>query len=195
MIDKFIKKLGKEGKPSKKFDKILQAKLMERFEETYPSKSSFFSFKKLKLQFAVAFIITAFSGTSIFAYSSDKVTSKHFLYPVKRNLENVEGWFATTPEKKEKYHIKMSERRLEELPHLEKNGEHYRETIIEGNMNRNLFKLHHHLLQTFEKPNAEFKERPTELIPEERPEHEDRTKLEIIEERIIEGHIEDRNKL
>jgi hypothetical protein len=140
-MDKILKKLARRGKPSKKFDKILQRRLKENFEKNYHSPISFFTFKKFKLQIATAFIITTLTGTSIFAYSNEKVTSEHPLYPIKRKIENVEGWLANTPEKKEQYHEKMSQRRLDELHHLKKEGQHFRDTIKEGFESRNLFMI------------------------------------------------------
>lgn len=54
------------------------------------------------------------TGTGAFAYASPAIILDHPLYPVKQSIEGIEERFATTPERKARYYLKMANRRLNE---------------------------------------------------------------------------------
>lgn len=86
---------------------------------------------------AVAFLVLIFLFTTlsvpVYAYTSNSVTSEHFLYPVKQTVEKIELGLSLSPESKAETLVKISNHRLDEAVVLsnKKNSEALQKSLNE----------------------------------------------------------------
>ncbi|MFA7277629.1 MAG: DUF5667 domain-containing protein [Candidatus Gracilibacteria bacterium] len=112
--------------PSREFTARMQKRLERHYTliqegghvdpSDQPVKRGFFSFIGTHAYSVItAFTFVIFTGgLSTFAYTSQTVTNGSPLYPIKRGLETIESTFASTPETRAEYQIKLLSRRLAE---------------------------------------------------------------------------------
>lgn len=120
--------------PSREFTARMQKRLERHYaliqegghldSSVQPVKRGFFSFIGTHAYSVVtAFMFVIFTGgLSTFAYTSQTVTNGSPLYPIKRGLETIESAFASTPETRAEYQIKLLSRRLAESRFLTVQG-------------------------------------------------------------------------
>lgn len=125
-----LKRLSKEGQPSKTFRDALWLKLSQEHACLYPTvtRCSYrFRFAAVGL---TAVVVVFTMGTGVWAYESPDVVEGHPLYFVKSSLESVEEGLARTPEARAEFHARMMERRLTEGEHhLSRQPEHVQESL------------------------------------------------------------------
>ncbi|MFC1788046.1 DUF5667 domain-containing protein [Patescibacteria group bacterium] len=103
-----LKQIQNEANPSLDYKQVLLNNLQENMQ--IDSKKQVF-----KYSFGIALVaLFVMTGTGVYAYESPEVTDGHVLNGLKRNIERIEGRFASNPEKKAKFHAKMMDRRLNE---------------------------------------------------------------------------------
>jgi len=107
-----LKRLRRESAP----DVAFKAALRSRLVATEPVIAYSFAMPAMRYAFATsALILAVFFGTTSYAYASAAVTEGDVLYPVKTNLENLEGNLKKSPEAQARFHAKVMDRRMREV--------------------------------------------------------------------------------
>lgn len=113
-IKRLLIKLKKQTGPTQEFRTELWVKLSDECDKDVTVQAvKGFSFK-FAVAGVVVFVLLFSTGTGVYAYESDSVSEGHMLFPMKRGVENVEGWFAKGAKEQAEYHMKMMDRRLDE---------------------------------------------------------------------------------
>jgi len=110
-IKKQFEKLRKYSRPSSEFRDELRIRVLEMHEDINGIRT--FSWRMVAIPIMTLTVFMA-TGSGVFAYSSPNVMNDHILYPVKIQLEGLEGRFAITPNRIARYNIKMASRRIAE---------------------------------------------------------------------------------
>ena len=130
-LEKILENLAKEGKPDQKFQKALLKEVKSKYKKIYGHSSWIMKIFRFKLQLASSLALLTLTSTTLYAYNSNSIVTGDLLYPLKRSVETVEGYFADNEEEKSNYYSKMAERRTRELEHIEIESESYKNTIRE----------------------------------------------------------------
>ncbi len=110
-IKKQFNSLYRSSAPSKRFKQCLRYKLEAELISQGDTPVVFYKFVLVPVAVICLFVAT---GTGAFAYASPAIVIDHPLYQVKQGIEGLEERFATTPERKARYYLKMANRRLSE---------------------------------------------------------------------------------
>ena len=111
-LESQLKTLRGASEPSKDFKASLWSELDVAFDVTYPS-AVFLWRRAIAIPLALVVIFVS-TGAGVYAYASPSVTDAHALYPVKRGIESVEGFWPRSPESAAQFHARMMERRIAE---------------------------------------------------------------------------------
>jgi hypothetical protein len=107
-----LKRLRRESAPEAAFKAALRSRLVLN----EPLIVHRFPAPVLRYAFAtVAIVVVVFLSTTSYAYASSAVTEGDALYPVKTNLENLEGSLKTSPEARARFRARMVDRRAREI--------------------------------------------------------------------------------
>lgn len=117
-----LKKLRGEASPSKDFKQALWSELSGEFDKAY-RPTRVWRLKLIAIP-ALALVLLVTTGTGVYAYASPGVGDGHALYPMKRGIEGIEKKFAASPEARVQFHMKMMDRRLDEVDKLDELHRH-----------------------------------------------------------------------
>lgn len=129
-LKKLIKGLRQESRPEKKCKKALWRQLDHKFDHMYPAARRLVP--RPATIIAVVVLIALGVGTGAYAYESPEVVEGHPLHFLKQNIENFEGKFKFSPEKKAEWHIKMQDRRMAEAEYFVNKNDFRKDLFEQG---------------------------------------------------------------
>lgn len=130
-VEKMLNRLAQTAKPDDGFQKRLEIRLEEKFDQKFRKNNFWPAILRFKLRFASALIVITLTSATIYAYNSDSVVRGDLLYPLKTTAERVEGFFARTPERRTLYYEKMAKRREAEINNMREKDLYYSKTLEE----------------------------------------------------------------
>lgn len=116
-IQKALRKSYRQAAPSYLFKGYLWDRLADELPALTWQQRFGLGFRKVAYSLAITVPCLTF-GTGAYAYTSPTVTEGTTLYPVKQQIERLEGTMAKTHEERAAFHLKMYERRLREAEYL-----------------------------------------------------------------------------
>lgn len=120
-IEKQLKQERERASPSREFRSELWSKLSQSYDATHPVSRVFSPWFRFAAVGVTALALFVTTGVGVYAYESPDVVDGHVLYPVKGQLEKLEGRFAVSAEARARFHAKMMARRLEEAERHQQN--------------------------------------------------------------------------